>query len=409
MARRTTGFMVVLVGFVVVQFILVWVLVRQQHGSSTSSVLANKIVGVKDDDASSDLHHNSNTPCPSCPRCPSTSSPMAPSTTVVESTKLNHTFTIIVFTYNRLNGLRTLMTSLKNADYNGRTDIKLHLFLDYPKKPDTVLDGTRAYVSDFDWPHGPYEVHRRLANAGLKRTIMESWYPVHDNEVAAFFEDDIEVSPAWFTWVRRGLDAYSPLSAQHVVDGGVHSRQGGAHHHPRLLGLSLFRPIKDELSGRDVRQPTTDGSPFLLQQPCSWGAVFFARPWRKFREWYDDNRGVSASLVDPDHPDIRPSSNTWDSGSSWKKYLIKLMYNEGWAMVYPNFANNGVLSTNHLLPGVHPTPPKKLFELPLVPAEGSMGDADRRSLSNFPPLESLRAYDVMFKERGTLKDLHGRS
>jgi hypothetical protein len=371
--RRLSWLTIFLAVFVLVQFGFVWSLL---HVDRSTRDRGNGVAAA------------SASPCSSS--SPATCSPCA--TVSLAQAKELFSMTIIVFTFNRIGGLRTLMKSLIAADYLGRKDVRLHVFLDYPKKSDMQLDGTREYLDALEWPHGPYEVHRRLANAGLKRTIMESWYPTRNDEVAAFFEDDIEVSFEWFRWVTGGMDAY--FKSTNEID-------------RKLLGLSLYRPIKDELSGRDVRKPTKDGSPFALQQPCSWGAVFFPRPWREFRQWYDAHRGEPVELLDPADQSIRPTSNSWDSGSSWKKYLIKLMYQKGWYMVYPNFGGAAVLSTNHLLQGVHPTPPKDLFELPLVVPIASMSEDDQRILTLFPPLETLVAYDVMFKHVGAIRELHG--
>ena len=304
-------------------------------------------------------------------------------------------FKIIVFTYNRLEGLRRLLFSLKAADYLGYRSVTLHVFMDFPKKPDVPLDGSREFLDAFEWPHGEYVIHRRLVNVGLKKSILESWYPVHsDDEVAAFFEDDIEVSPVWFVWVDRGLRKYLFNASRGPADA-------------KLLGLSLFRPVKDELSGAMVEGvlESTHGQPFALQQPCSWGAVYFPKPWREFRNWYDRHVGEPSELRDPRDDTIRPSSNAWDSSSSWKKFLIKLMYERGWFMIYPNFPERRVLSTNHLMPGVHPTPPRKLFELPLVPQQDRLSEAERRCLTAFPEIDELHAFNVMFRPVGHITQL----
>ena len=54
-------------------------------------------------------------------------------------------------------------------------------------------------------------VHRRETNVGLKHNIMEAWYPLRpesSDEAVAFFEDDIEVSPYWYEWVRVAMVTY---------------------------------------------------------------------------------------------------------------------------------------------------------------------------------------------------------
>lgn len=48
---------------------------------------------------------------------------------------------------------------------------------------------------------------------------------------------------------------------------------------PRLIGLSLYRPIHDELNSRGIHV-ANNNDPFVFQSPCSWGAVYFPGPWR---------------------------------------------------------------------------------------------------------------------------------
>lgn len=322
-----------------------------------------------------------------------------------------------VFTYCRLAGLERLLKSLAGADYNGDT-VALRVFIDHPKKnakPRDTADHrtTLKFLDSLRWAHGPLTLHRRQANAGLKRSIIEAWYPASMDEAGAFFEDDIEVSPLWYVWATRALAEYAPpppapaddataaddnTEARHGHGGAAHRAKPGSKHAGKLLGVSLFRPIHDELSGHGC-VVANDFSPFALQQPCSWGAVYLPGPWRRFRGWYDAHASEPAELRDDNDPRIDPSSNTWPSESSWKKYLIKLMYESGWFMVYPNLPGRMVLSTNHLMKGEHNLPPRKLFELPLLTDRrvDDIADADaRRSMSQFPPLDEMLAFDVMF-------------
>eukprot|EP00744_Colponema_vietnamica_P023803 GILI01034555.1.p1 GENE.GILI01034555.1~~GILI01034555.1.p1 ORF type:complete len:287 (-),score=38.09 GILI01034555.1:32-832(-) len=239
---------------------------------------------------------------------------------------------------------------------------------------------------------------------------MESWYPVGNGgkledlkEYAAFFEDDIEVSPYWFIWSDKGIRTYSSAFV------GVNEANS------KLLGLSLYRCVKDEQSGKMVNFP--DNEPFLLQQPSSWGAVYFPTHWKNFRVWFQSlGPNSNIRVFDLNDPSIEPSSNTWPSATSWKKYLIFLMYHQGWYMVYPNLPDRTVLSTSHLMKGVHPTPQRDLFELPIFPTEGLVPPEElervdsndplaksptlAQILMKHPPLEAMTAYDVMHRTRG---------
>ena len=91
------------------------------------------------------------------------------------------------------------------------------------------------------WPYGRVVSHLRVRNAGVTAQRLEAWLPSHVDEeneggngdssdgdddgdkeeddwfaewkrfelenrqVAAFFEDDLEVSPLWFQWLQQAL------------------------------------------------------------------------------------------------------------------------------------------------------------------------------------------------------------
>eukprot|EP00758_Cryptobia_borreli_P005284 Tbor_TRINITY_DN4817_c0_g1::TRINITY_DN4817_c0_g1_i1::g.1274::m.1274 len=334
---------------------------------------------------------------------------------------------IVVFTYNRVQGLKRLLRSLNDAHYNHIHNelrvsagdllypatvgkVSLTIYLDHPKEKDKGnIDGTRDFLdNEFVWPHGDVTVHHRERNVGLKRNIMEAWYPTPRHltgnratprEFCAFFEDDTEVSPQWFRWVDQALKTYVPEMLLLPKDSIIQRNSKPS----KLLGLSLFRPIKDELSNRLV-PIDTDGNPFILQQPCSWGAVYFPDQWLMFRQWYRGlPKSYSPRVYDPDKG-INPSSNTWATESSWKKYLIQFMYIKGMYMIYPNLPQNYVLSTNHLMKGEHITPERKYFELPIY----AMNQLDKKDgatshdseLLKFAPVEQLRCFDIMFRDCG---------
>lgn len=353
-------------------------------------------------------------------------------------------YRIVVFTYLRPDGLVRLLKSLQNSYYPQGSTIALTILVDFPKilnkKPHqqqlqeiederktAARQETLEVVKNFKWNHGPLVVHRRQVNVGLKKNILESWYPPssmaspleHDNEVCLLLEDDIEVSPFWFDWAAAAVERYyfQPRESDPALARSV-------------LGISLYRPIHDEQSHRTCIVDDNHNEPFLLQQPCSWGAIYFPEPWRAFRDWYD---GFDASGEEPvviTERGEEPDANSWAKSSSWKKYLIRFMHERGWAMVYPNLPETLVYSTNHLMKGEHPTPNRKLFELPLLDLDhakkiwpsksdvvqamveqalivgeaNSDGNKKNKHLSlinpneDLPELKRLKSFDVMFHE-----------
>lgn len=220
---------------------------------------------------------------------------------------------------------------------------------------------TRLIVANAPWPHGPKYVRHRIRKGGLMPAIVESWYPTNNDDYAIFLEDDVEVSPYFYLWVK-----YSILRYRY---GNLSDRSD------LLFGVSLYSPRNTEMGmeGRRLFHPdwvlnatsVDPRSPFLLQVPCSWGAVYFPEHWREFHEY------VTARLVDLENganlnisvPESR--SNRWKN--SWKRYFIEMIYLRGYTMLYPNFENFTSFSTNHLEFGTHVKHERKAIEQFLVP------------------------------------------
>lgn len=58
------------------------------------------------------------------------------------------------------------------------------------------------------WPYGQVRLRRRVMPAGLFTSIVESWYPVDNHSYAVLLEDDIEVSPLFYVWLKLNLLKY---------------------------------------------------------------------------------------------------------------------------------------------------------------------------------------------------------
>lgn len=207
--------------------------------------------------------------------------------------------------------------------------------------------------------------------------VVESWYPTSNDSYGVFLEDDIEVSPLFYSWLKLTVLRYRYSSASRnpsYPDPSAH-----------LFGISLYQPKNLELLpvGRrpfDAHSlfsslslpPTT---PYLSQVPCSWGALYFPEIWREFHSYLALRLSeIALSISEPIVPDIK--SNRWPR--SWKKYFIELVYLRGYVMLYPNYADFYSLSTNHVEVGTHIKSNadlikrKLLFEVPLLPSNASI-------------------------------------
>ncbi|KAL0390097.1 UNVERIFIED_CONTAM: hypothetical protein Scaly_0366800 [Sesamum calycinum] len=109
---------------------------------------------------------------------------------------------VSIITQNRAHSLTRLLKSLSNAYYLG-DEVPITFNMD--SKVDAA---TLKLVNSFDWPHGPKILRRRIIQGGLIRAVSESWYPSSDDDFGLLLEDDIEVSPYYYLWIKYALLAY---------------------------------------------------------------------------------------------------------------------------------------------------------------------------------------------------------
>ena len=294
---------------------------------------------------------------------------------------------ISVITNNRPSSLDRLLTSLQSANYYG-DEVTLTISLEQ-----TADLETHALVSSFVWEEGPFILRRRILLAGLMPAIVESWYPNSNHSYGVFLEDDTEVSPLFYGWLKFSILYYrynEPMRAESA----------------RLFGISLYQQKNVELrpEGRQpfdahilfdsLSLPST--TPYLSQIPCSWGAVYFPEIWREFHSYLalrlsEESIGISETIV----PEIR--SNRWPR--SWKKYFIELVYIRGYTMLYPNYEGFESFSTNHLEKGEHnhltvaDSKKKAQFTVPLMSTSSSSSLLDLPD-GRLPPWTSLPIIDL---------------
>ncbi|KAG8060650.1 hypothetical protein GUJ93_ZPchr0002g26203 [Zizania palustris] len=266
-----------------------------------------------------------------------------------------------IITQNRAKSLRRLLASLRSAYYVG-DEVPISFNMD-----SRVDAATLNVVNSFDWPHGGKTLRRRVIQGGLIRAVSESWYPSDDDDYGLLLEDDIEVSPYYYLWVKYALLVYryDPQAAL-----------------PELSSISLYTPRLVEVVKERPRWNATaffgrthhPNTPYLHQLPCSWGAVFFPKHWREFYAYMAARFTEDAKKNPVQIP--RSRTNGWQA--SWKKFLIDMMYLRGYVSLYPNFPNQTSFSTNHMEPGAHISAKDNVlkhdkhdFEVPLVAADFS--------------------------------------
>ncbi|GAA6023267.1 hypothetical protein JCM11491_003892 [Sporobolomyces phaffii] len=294
---------------------------------------------------------------------------------------------VSVITNDRPVSLHRLLLSLRSAHYFS-DDVSLALNLEQ-----TTDRLTHRLVDDFRWNHGPLTLRHRILLGGLMPAIVESWYPTSNDTYGVLLEDDVEVSPLFYGWLK-----FTILEYRYTAAGRARSS--------RLFGVSLYQQKNIELrpEGRQpfdahrlfadlALAPTT---PYLSQIPCSWGAAYFPEQWREFHAYLALRLSeLALPVAEPIVPAIR--SNRWPK--SWKKYFIELVYLRGYTMLYPNFPRFESLSTNHLEKGTHvktsqvEDKKKALFEVPLLDVDASLVDSLPGG-GHLPEWDSLPVLDL---------------
>ncbi|CAO2203247.1 unnamed protein product [Urochloa humidicola] len=135
---------------------------------------------------------------------------------------------IKLLAYDRPAALRRCLRSLAAADYDGDR-VALHVLLDH-RPPNSSLAASREildFVDAFPWPHGEKRVHYRAANAGLQAQWIEAWWPGSNDEFAFVVEDDLQVSPLYYRFLKRVVMKY------------YYDREN---YSPYVFGASLQRP-----------------------------------------------------------------------------------------------------------------------------------------------------------------------
>ncbi|KAJ3731790.1 glycosyltransferase 2 [Lentinula guzmanii] len=316
--------------------------------------------------------------------------------------------TLSIITKDRPQSLSRLLESITDARYFGdKVDLRANL------EQSSDLE-TMNIIKNFRWLHGSMFVHHRVIHGGLLTAVAESWYPDSQDAYAVILEDDVELSPLFYAWIKMTLLRYR-----------YGLNRGKA---PHVFGISLYQPknLELDLSGRRPFNAShvllSTGihalTPYLSPIPCSWGAVYFPEHWMEFHDFLalrfsEDVFNLSQIIV----PNVR--SNQWTR--SWKKYFIELVYLRGYVMLYPNFPQHVSLSTNHLEVGSHvkirSMEKRESFSVPLMKLGDAAGarEVDLLDLPNrsLPPLASLPVLNLtgvpttldMLKETGMLRYL----
>ena len=137
-------------------------------------------------------------------------------------------------------------------------------------------------------------------------------------------EDDLVVSPYFYKYAIKSNQFFSD---DHCIG-----------------GVSLYAYDFNEFAQLPF-YPLEDGyDNYFMQIASSWGQMWNRNQWRLFKDWYELNKDK-----DIKESDLVPINITLWPRSSWKKYFIKYLVQEGKYFVFPRIS----LTTNFSDPGMH--------------------------------------------------------
>ncbi|GKA08268.1 ubiquitin carboxyl-terminal hydrolase, partial [Tanacetum coccineum] len=248
-------------------------------------------------------------------------------------------FTIKVLTYDRLASLTRCLKSLSAAHYDNEK-VNLHIYVDHFKVLDQTgedldkkLNESRMildFVDGFEWRYGEKMVHYRTGNVGLQAQWLEAWWPSSDNEFAFVVEDDIELSPLYYRFLKGLIVEYY---------------YNASNYSPWVYGASLQRPRFVPGKHGNKIQLNEETQVFLYQLVGTWGQLLFPRPWKEFRLWYDTHKtkGMKPIL------DGMVTTGWYKKMGDriWTPWFIKFVHARGYFNMYSHFSHEAALSVSH--------------------------------------------------------------
>jgi len=260
---------------------------------------------------------------------------------------------IIVVTFNRPKALNRLLSSLKDACYDGYKNIPLIISIDYSGNNDCA-----DIAHNFTWPYGIKHVIVQQENLGLKKHILQCGDLSSTHDAIIVLEDDLFVSPAFYDYAQRAFSFYK--------------------NDKDIAGIGLYNYRFNEIAFCPF-EPIADGyDNYFLQVPCSSGQLWTKAQWHLFKEYTITNTSEKVDL-------LPASVVAWPSATSWKKIFFQYLLETNRYFVYPRIS----LTTNFGDIGQHHDNDLKVWQTPLL--------LEKMDFRFSKPDDSIFVYDAFFE------------
>jgi hypothetical protein len=252
----------------------------------------------------------------------------------------------IVLAYNRPTSLHKCLSALDSVELDGHIG-HLDIFID--RNEDGEVDNETLHVAEsFVWSLGETVVHVQQVHVGLYGQWIDSWRPKRQSkELAIIVEDDIDISPFAYRWVRLG----------HQLNGHKHYISA---YSLQDYGVTLDRGPDIGKEVREIRRDILQYFPaFLYPMAFPWGLAPHPDRWREFQDWFHSPIRVKRPYVREARAKTRLYKQLEKDNfenSMWTAWFLYFCHRRKLLAVLSNTSqlrNSSRLSCHRQEPGLH--------------------------------------------------------
>ncbi|ELU18185.1 hypothetical protein CAPTEDRAFT_216271 [Capitella teleta] len=264
---------------------------------------------------------------------------------------------LIILTHNRYQSLQRTLNALNFLELDGYSG-HLDIFVDRNERQELHLETVKVAES-FTWSKGPSRVHLQDKHVGIYGQWVDSWRPPLDsNELAIIIEDDIEVSPFAYRWLRQTHARYGHkdfISGYCLQDSNIRVTKG------KNYNNELNRVEEEILLGHPA---------YFFRVAGSWAFAPHPVTWRLFQDWFHSEAKkvkhpyVCGAKLNTDWYKVFEKQHREDS--MWTMWYIYFTDKHGLSALVSNIPqyteSNNSLVCNRLVAGLHYGPKREKFD-----------------------------------------------
>jgi len=251
---------------------------------------------------------------------------------------------VVILAARRPDSFHRLFNSLVRARYSHAVAVDLFIHVDGPedvRSRERTLEKARS----LRWPHGEKFVVAERTRVGLRK----SWLRVSPRRAhthVAIFEDDMELSPLFYEFIKHVVVASNGFSDEKVAALCLH---------PGDWEVRVF-------AERDCEPDETPRVQFYhTPEPCNWGPVWSSASWMRFKRWALDMERAGTPPYAPAEIGFnyneylklgRDVQSSWVWRYNWETDRVQLRYTVT-CFDDPSRARKYHMAVNHREPGVN--------------------------------------------------------